>query len=148
MKTIDHIKGVADKNSGFSLIELMVVTAIVAIIASIALPTYTQYVLRGKVANGLSGLMNAKLKMENYYQDNRIYSCTIIGSNFDSTNFTYSCATSNSGQNFTLTATGTNSAPNFVYTIDDTGTKHTSSVGTGWTGAPKDCWITKSIGSC
>lgn len=130
----------------------MIVVAVMAILASIAIPQYTQYILRGKIADGLSGLMKLQLKLENYYQDNRVYgaggNCAINVSTFNTPNFTYSCTTSNSDQNFTLTATGTGNATGFSYSINDTGTKSTITVGGSWSGAGSSCWVTRASGAC
>jgi type IV pilus assembly protein PilE len=62
---------------GFSLVELMVVTAISAILASVAVPAYINYVNRVKQSEAASYLLSAKLEMEEFYADNRRYTGTI-----------------------------------------------------------------------
>lgn len=58
---------------GFTIIEVMIVVAIVAILASVALPSYTDYVRRGKIQEAASALLAQRTRMEQFFQDNRQY---------------------------------------------------------------------------
>lgn len=62
------IKDIKD-NKGFTLIELMVVAAIIGILASIAIPSYQVYIQRSEVVEALSMASTIKEKVTNYYME-------------------------------------------------------------------------------
>lgn len=60
-------------NGGFTLIELMIVVAIVAILTSIAYPAYTSAILKGKRAEGRAALTELMQQQERYMTQNNCY---------------------------------------------------------------------------
>ncbi len=57
------------KQQGFTLIELMIVVAIIGILAAIAIPAYQDYTIRAQVSEGLNLAGGAKAAVTEYYQD-------------------------------------------------------------------------------
>ncbi len=140
---------------GFTLIELMITVAIVAILAAVAIPNYSAYVMRGKAAEATSTLALLKNRMEQYYQDNKTY-LDIVGPPAltapcspqagTTKYFTYDCAARQTASQFTLTATpiANQGVNNFSFTIDEAGNKTST-----FDGSPSaNCWLTSKSGSC
>ena len=132
--------------SGFTLIELMITIAIVAILAAIAIPSYSQYIVRAKVTEAAGNLGDARVRMEQFFQDTRSYaSATNCGATMPTTgNFGYTCAVATGGMGYTVTASsqggkGLGAAGDYAYTIDQSNAKTT----TRFKGAAqtKTCWL-------
>jgi type IV pilus assembly protein PilE len=138
------------KPRGFTLIELMITVAIIAILAAIGYPNYSAYIMRGRITEGISGMSNQRVKMEQYYQDNRTYlnvgalvSCPQTTGKY----FVIECIAT-AKDNYTLQARGIDTMLGFNYTIDESNTKKTTALPTGWQGVNNNCWVLKKDGSC
>ncbi len=61
------------EQQGFTLIELMIVVAIIGILAAVAIPAYLDYAVRTQVSHGVNLAAGAKVAVAEYYQDRGIY---------------------------------------------------------------------------
>src|SRR6188472_4362389 len=68
----------ASATRGFTLIEVMVVCAVVAILAAIAFPSYQLAVQKGRRADGTSALMDLANRMQRYYSENNTFATATI----------------------------------------------------------------------
>ena len=130
---------------GFTLIEMMIVVAVIGILGAIALPAYHNYVIRGKIQEATSTLAANRVRLEQFFQDNRTYAgatLNIVGTKY----FTYAFTDGPDIDSYQITATGevAQGMSGYVYTIDQNNTM--TSVAGGTVGAT--CWLLKKGGSC
>jgi type IV pilus assembly protein PilE len=145
-KLVTHLR--QSREAGFTLIEAMVTVAIIGILAAIAVPSYSSYITRSRLTEGINNLADMRIRMEQSYQDNRVYGATTVcgpamPGTSDTKYFAITCTTATPWNTFTLTATsrasvGLGAAGDYVYTINETNTKAT----TKFKGATvaKTCW--------
>lgn len=94
------------KNKGFTLIEVMIVVAIIGILAAIAYPSYDEYVKRGNRAEGQAFLNEVAARQERYFSQNNAYAASAsdlnVPTDSETGKYTLTISTNNG---YTLTAT-------------------------------------------
>jgi type IV pilus assembly protein PilE len=138
---------------GFTMIELMMTVAVIAILAAVALPNYTEYIQRSKIIEATNKLAEHRVRMEQYFQDNRTYAgagtaCGVADPPFASGKDAFKVAcTGASATAYTVTATGQGTMSGFVFTIDQSNARKTTSVPAKWT-TNDTCWVLRKSGAC
>jgi type IV pilus assembly protein PilE len=135
---------------GFTLVELMIVVAIVAILAGIAVPAYGDYITRSRLTEATSTLADMRVRLEQYFQDNRTYvgapSCA-NATKPQGTSFNFDCPTL-TATTYVVRAQGIagSTTAGFDFRLDQSNVRSTPA--TKWGDTSTTCWITKKGGAC
>ena len=135
--------------SGFTLIEAMVVVAVIGILAAITIPNYARYVTRGHLVQAGNALFEYRTRMEHFYKDNRTYAnagaCGLaVPANVEGCEI--ACAVTAGGEAFTATASGAGAMTGFAYTINHANVRATTAMPSHWGVLPGDAavrWVTR-----
>jgi type IV pilus assembly protein PilE len=144
------------KYRGFSMIEILIVVAIVGVLAAVALPSYNDYVRRGALQEGFGLMSDFRVRMEQFYQDNRTYAnaANACGAALPAATarFTFTCDLDTTGgapagQSYRMRGTGAAVLLGFTYTINETNTRATEVIPADW-GTPQNCWVRSKGNIC
>ena len=132
---------------GFTLIEMMIVVALIGILSAVAIPAYSNYVLRARTAEAFTMLGGLQPAAEQYWANKRTFADMPVPG--PTANFTYSLVSA-SDSAYQVKAVGTNKMVGLTYTIDQSGNRKTT-VASGnfanWT-TSETCWVDRKGGQC
>ncbi len=131
------------KSSGFTLTELLITLAIIAILVALAYPSYTNYIMKSRRSDGQGTLLDLANRMERYFTTNNTYSgATLanVGAPATTTGGFYTLSINNlSATTYSLQATPTGAQASDTQcsslTLTNLGQK-----GENGTGTAADCW--------
>ncbi len=133
-------KVVRNSESGFTLVELMIVVVVIGILAMIAIPAYNDSVSKGRRTDAKSTLTSIAAKQEQYFMDNKTYTADLskLGASSDSIDGHYTITATATTTTFTLTATPDNSDPKCAnFTLTESGIRGVSGDNSA---NPELCW--------
>jgi type IV pilus assembly protein PilE len=142
--------------AGFTLIEVMITVAVVAILAAVALPNYFDYVTRSRIVEAKTNLADMRTRFEQYFLDNRSYPAACVAGPTAPPNialpgsqkyFNVTCGDL-TATTYTVTARGVGNMSAFVYTVKETNERKTTGLPAGWSGLNSLCWVSKKNGDC
>ena len=139
--------------SGFTMLETMIVVAIIAILAAVALPSYAAYVQRAHILEAVARLSDARQQMETYFQDARSYIDADGGCGVPppaagaADTFALTCTATADAYVYTASGLAARGMDAFVFAIDQNGVRTTLSVPPGWR-RPANCWTIRADGLC
>jgi type IV pilus assembly protein PilE len=136
--------------AGFTLIELMIAIAVVAILAAVGMPSYVNYTTRANIPEATSMLADMRVKLEQYFQDNRTYvgACaagTAAPLPPNGKYFDVACPTL-TATTYQVRATGSGRMDGFVYWVNQNNTQWTVVSGAAASAgymSNDSCWITR-----
>lgn len=135
------------RQQGFTLIEVMIVVAIVGILSAIAYPSYTEYIRRGHRADARAGLLQAQQYLERASTATGVYPTTLptalTWSGDTTKRYDIAFLAGNTNAAYTLTATPKGSQTGDrcgTYTLSNTGVRGAAGKKSGESGYDPDCW--------
>ena len=135
------------QQQGFTLIELMIVVAIVGILSAIAYPSYVEYIAKGHRADARAGLLQAQQWLERASTATGLYPTTLPATLTWATDptkrYTIGFKGAPTNATFTLIATRKAGTPQATdrcgdFTVTNTGTRSADNYSAGTT--PEECW--------
>jgi type IV pilus assembly protein PilE len=131
------------RETGFTLIEVLIAIVIVGILSAVAIPSYSNYVVRGRLTEAFTALSAMQPKAEEFWSNNRTYANLPLPTDTD--NFKYTAALA--VDSYTITATGSGKTADFKFTIDQNGNRATPGAPAGWI-TSTSCWVDRKGGQC